>query len=299
MDIRQFRYFIAVAEELNFTRAAARLRIGQPPLSIQIKAMEDELGVTLFRRNRHRVELTPAGETLLMGARRVLSEVEGSILAAQRVARGETGTLRIGFSGDVPLLPAFRIAIREHRRTMPGVRLDLVSATASAQVDGILAGNLDLGFLRFNHFRRLPEEIATLTMFQDRLAVIVSADHPLAAKKAPLPIESVRDEPFVFYQPGVGTYTHVMTLCARSGFMPRVVQDARDSTSIISLVATGLGVSVLPTILQHKSAFDVHFRPLRGKDAGSSVLLAWRRSAPIPQVRSFVEFVKQQLDKTT
>jgi DNA-binding transcriptional LysR family regulator len=297
MDLRQFRYFVAVAEELNFTRAAARLHIGQPPLSIQIKAVEEELGIKLFERNRHRVELTRAGETLLEGAYKLLSLADSTILAAQRVAKGELGVIRIGFSTDVPLLPAFRLAVHEHRTGTPNVRLDLLSATASSQIEGLTVDKFDVGFIRPSIFRRLPREINTVPVLLDRLSLVVNADHRLARGVRPVSIEDLKDEPFVFFPPNVGTYDHVIALCSRAGFMPKIVQVSRDGASIISLVETGLGVTILPTLFASRSSPGAVFRPLVGDDAASNILMSWRTDEVAPHILGFVALVKAILEK--
>ena len=295
MELRQLRYFIAVAEELNFTRAAARVSIGQPPLSIQIKALEEELGITLFERNRHRVALTPAGEVLLEGAYKVFAQVDESVQSAQRVARGETGQVRIGFSSDVPLAPAFRIAIREHRMASPQVRLDLRSATAASQMEALLTDRLDVGFMRPSRFRRLPDQIATLTVLHDRLSVVVPAGHALAGSQQALPIGALQQEPFVFFPPGVGTYDQVVALCVQRGFMPNVVQVSGDGASIISLVETGLGVSILPAVFGERAPPGVVFRLLAEAEAASDILLAWRSTETAPSALGFVALVRRLL----
>lgn len=293
MELRQLRYFVAVAEELHFTRAAARLNIGQPPLSIQIKAIEEELGVRLFERSRHRVALTPAGDVLLQGAYKIFAQFDDVILAAQRVSRGEIGTVRIGFSSDAPLAPVFRLGVREHRLSLPQVRLDLSSLTAVSQIEGLLTDRLDVGFMRSSPFRRLPREIATVRVLKDKLAVVLPLGHALGGQKRPLPIKALRDEPFVFFPPGVGTYDHVVALCARSGFMPKTVQASGDSASIISLVETGLGVSIVPAVFRNSSGPGVSFRDLAEADAASDVLMAWRTDERTPQALGFINLVKQ------
>ena len=148
MELRHLRYFVAVAEELNFTRAAARLHIGQPPLSMQIRALEDEIGVRLFERTQRRVTLTVAGERLLLHARTILSAVDDAVTDAQRAGRGEVGELRIGFTSSLPFTDLLPDALQAYRRCYPAVRLQLREMFTPRQFEAIARGELDVGFVR-------------------------------------------------------------------------------------------------------------------------------------------------------
>jgi DNA-binding transcriptional LysR family regulator len=295
MDLRHFRYFVAVAEELSFTRAAERLHIGQPPLSMLIKAMELEIDAKLFTRNRRKVELTPAGEVFLEKARGVLKQADDAISSAQRVARGEGGSLRIAFSSTPPLLPAFRNAIRDYKTSYPLVRLDLTYATASQQIDGLLANRVDVGFFRPSPFFAIPSDLETFTLLRNHLAVVVPAGHALGTRRGPVPVRALQHESFVFFPPdaGAGVYDHVIALCSRAGFMPQVVQGSRDVASILGLVATGLGISILPSTLK-REIDGVLFRKLDDPAATSEVLLAFRRGELPVAVQRFLKVVRRR-----
>ena len=295
MDLRHFRYFIAVAEELSFTRAAVRLHIGQPPLSMLIKAMETEIGVKLFDRNRRRVELTPAGVIFLDKARNVLKGADDAVSSAQRVARGEGGTLRIAYSSTPPMLSAFRTAIRDYRTSYPLVRLDLTYATTAQQIDGLLADRFDVGFFRPSPFLKIRSELETIVLLKDHLAVVLPPEHPLAEHRGLLPVIALERENFVFFPPdaGAGVYDHVIALCSRAGFMPQVVQASRDVASILGLVATGLGISILPSAFRQEID-GVVFRKLRDEAADSRVVLAFRRGELPMAVQHFLKIARRQ-----
>lgn len=193
MDFRQLRYFVAVAEELNFSRAALRLNVSQPPVSVQVKALETDLGVMLFTRDRRSVELTEAGELFLDHARRVLQEVDSARLAARRAARGEVGLVRIGYTGSVPMLDMFSELIRTYRAERPDVRLELRHMSTSAQLRALLALELDVGFLRPSSGFSPAPPLSLQPIWQDQLMAFFPNDHPLANETGPLSLEILAD----------------------------------------------------------------------------------------------------------
>ncbi len=293
MDLRHFRYFVAVAEELSFTRAAERLHIGQPPLSMHIKAMEAEIGAQLFSRNRRKVELTPAGRIFLDKVRKVIAGAGDAIISAQRAAQGQEGTLRIAFSSTPPLLPAFHTAIRDYKAAYPFVTLDLSPATTAQQLDGLLTDRFDIGFFRPSPFLKIPSDIETVILFKDHLSVVMPATHGLAASQTPIAISALQTENFVFFPPdaGTGVHDHVLALCSHAGFLPKIVQAAKDVSSILGLVAAGLGISILPQTLR-QDVGGLVFRKIAGDAAASHVLLAVRRDELALAVRNFLSIAR-------
>ena len=179
MELRHLRYFVAVAEELNFTRAAARLHIGQPPLSMQIRDLEGEMGVRLFERTQRRVALTPAGQCLLEHAYRILGGVREAVEAAQRVARGELGELRVGFTSSLPFTDLLPDALHAYHRRFPAVRLQLNEMFTPEQFGALARGELDVGFVRLQG-ARAPDGIALREIARNPLRLVVNASHRLA-----------------------------------------------------------------------------------------------------------------------
>ena len=225
MDLRQFRYFVAVAEELHFSRAAERLHIGQPPLSLQIQAIERELGVTLFNRDRRNVELTQAGQLFLIEARAALVQAARAVETAKRAARGELGTLRFSFTTSAPLTRVFTRTVRAFRRALPDVHLELRIQISQQILDALLLGHIDVGLIRPAASHPIPAGIAAVPVVQDRLLLVLPADHALTRRKGPIPLSALEGERFVLRQRGTGAgyYEQVLQLCARAGFSPNVV----------------------------------------------------------------------------
>ena len=290
MELRHLRYFVAVAEELHFTRAALRLNIAQPPLSQQIRALEGELGVQLFLRTRRSVALTDAGHALLVRAREMLAATRSLPGELQRVARGEVGLLRIGFSSTLPLTKLLRDVVADHRRTHPDVALNLREMHSQQQFDGLLRGELDVGLVRYNE--SAPEGIRLVVLRRDPLRLVVPARHRFARRKS-VAIAECRDEPFIGFpgDAGTGTGPLLKRLCAQAGFEPRIAQEAREATTQIGLVAAGLGIAVLPAPLEAVRIEGVHYVSL--EDAGALLVMsvATRADEASERVLQFVRRV--------
>ncbi len=287
LDLRQLRYFAILAEELNFIRAAERIGIAQPPLSKQIAAMERQLGVVLFHRTKRKVALSEAGLALLPAARRILSDVARAEAAAQQAGRGEAGNLRIGYTGVTVFARVLSDLIRRYRARYPGVALSLVELHTVEQLVALVDGRIDLGFVR------LPlidpdERIAVRELFAEPLLAALPEDHP-AARLARVPLARLAGEPFIVFPRGVtpGFFDTVIAACREAGFSPRVVQEAAQFTSLVGLVAAGLGVSLVPRGLQRLQLDGVVYRPVTGTTALAPVGLAMRRSDPAPAVKAF------------
>jgi DNA-binding transcriptional LysR family regulator len=263
MDMRQLRYFRAVAEELNFTRAAQRLHITQPPLTRQIQALEQSLGVELFVRSSHGVELTEAGRTLLVDARNLASLVEQSTERAQMAGRGDAGRLDIGFFGTsaFDVLPRILAAYREAH---PGVKLVLHPGQTPAQVQALRQGRVAIVFER-----QLPQEpdIATELVAEERILVALPQGHRLA-RRASVTVDDLRDEPMVLpegWSPHVGSMA--VKVFRAHGLVPREGPRCVDMTSGTLLVACGAGVFLVPASMAVLSMPGVVYRPLKSRAA--------------------------------
>lgn len=290
MELRRIQYFIAVAEECHFGRAAARLRMAQPPLSQQIKQLEAEMGVTLFTRSTRKVELTAAGERFLDRARRIVISIDDAVEEAVRVADGMLGSLAIGFTGSATydLLPSLARVLRAE---LPGIELDLKGEMLTPdQVTALLDGTLDLGFLRPPV--RSPD-IDVRVLRREPLIAVLSEAHPLA-DRAKVKLADLRDEPFITYPSHHRSvvYEAVIDACQRSGFTPSQVHEVGETSTLVSFVAAGLGVALVPASVQHLKITGAQYLPLAGNTEEVELALATRldeRSPHVARVRARAE----------
>lgn len=291
MDLRQFRYFVAVAEELHFTRAAARLNIGQPPLSLQIQAIERELGVILLKRTRRSVELTPAGMLFLQEARLALLQAERAVQTVTRAAKGEMGTLRLSFITSVPLVKVFTSAVRAFRNASPDVHLELRSRSSVKIIDDVLLGTVDVGFTRPSISTVLPSTLTVIPVYEDNLMAVLPVDHPLANSDEPIPMVALKNDKFVLRPRGSGTgfYEQVFDLCAEAGFSPQIVQEAVEATTTLGLVAAGVGITVAPEALRSINVHDVVWRKLSDVNVKSRIYLIYNKANTNPIRERFVQ----------
>ena len=288
MELRHLRYFIAVAEELHFTRAAERLHIGQPPLSQAIQALEADIGAQLFARTKRSVRLTEAGKLFLFDARRILALSDQAGETARRAERGEAGELRVGFTFSTPLTPFFAAVINRYRSAYPHVRLTLLEMASLRQLDALSQRTLDLGFIRPPE-RGPAEELKLTPMRQDPLVAVLPTNGALARKKT-IAMRDLEGMPFVMYPPGAGTgiYPQIFKLCRDAGFVPAVALEAGEASTIIGLVAAGCGVSLLPAAFSRIRMDGVCYRPISDEAATTTLLLAQRRDEASPLVAAFV-----------
>src|ERR1700677_1380429 len=243
LEFRHLRYFVAVAEELHFGRAAERLHLSQPPLSQQIRRLEEILGYALFVRTSRSVRLTGAGEAFLERARRTIRSVQRDIDETRSVGLGEVGSLHIGFVGSAMLttLPA---ALRAYREANPRVHLHLYESFTARVAEGLENGTLDAGILRDGD----PTDMLTVTtLFSEPYVAVLPATHRCAGQKSVSP-GMLRDEPFVYYPrtAGARAFEKPLTLFEEHGFRPQIVQEASNWLTILRLVEAGFGVSVAP-----------------------------------------------------
>jgi DNA-binding transcriptional LysR family regulator len=293
VELRHLRYFVAVAEERHFGRAAARLHIAQPPLSQQIRRLEAELGEPLLYRTTRSVELSPAGEVLLDRGREILAEVDAAIEDARRAARGEYGRLAIGFTGSCTytMLPALAAALR---RELPGVVLELRGELLTpAQVGRLLDGTLDLGLLRPPVRER---DLCTEVLRSETLLAVLPENHPLAEADA-VPLEQLQHEPFVTYPSHFRSVVHdaVEDACAAHGFKPLAAHEVAETATLVSFVAAGLGVSLVPASVRNMTVAGAVYRPLEHDATRVELAVAWRRDDERPVLARALALIPRHL----
>ncbi|MUI12255.1 LysR family transcriptional regulator [Massilia dura] len=288
MELRHLRYFVAVAEELSFTRAAERLHIGQPPLSQQIQALELEVGARLFERSKRWVRLTEAGKLFLADARRVLALAEQAKETARRAQRGEAGELRVGFTFSTPFTALFASVVRRYRQRYPGVLLTFHEMATLPQLAKLEARELDLGFVRSVSVP-IPDTITMTTLRHDPLRLVLPSDSPLAAM-ATVTVKDLEGLPFVIFPKDAGTGIHpqLFRMCRAAGFTPQIAMEAGEASTIIGLVAAGCGISVLPSSFEGIHMEGVVYRPLADPQATTALMLARRSEGAGPLVEAFV-----------
>ncbi|HBO1437337.1 TPA: LysR family transcriptional regulator [Pseudomonas aeruginosa] len=294
MELRHLRYFIAVAEELHFGRAAERLGISQPPLSQQIQALEEEIGARLFERTNRRVELTDAGRLFLDESRQVLAQVDKAVLLARRAHLGELGELKIGFTSSAPFTSTIPSSIHAFRKAYPDVHLDLQEMSSRQVLKALLEESLQVGVIRP---LALPDAVHWVELFHEPLVAVLRADHPLAAgSEDGLAIAALAEEPFVFFPRsyGTGLYDQVIALTRQAGFSPRIAQEASEAMTIIGLVSAGLGVSILPASFRRTRVDGVVYRTLSDPEATTAVWLVRRQNEGSPLALSFIDLVTRE-----
>ena len=290
MELRHLRYFVAVAEERHFGRAADRLHVAQPALSRQIRQLETEIGVQLLTRTTRRVELTDAGEAYVDRARAILTAVDAAHDEARRIAAGEQGTVSIGFTGSATyeLLP--RVS-RVVGAALPDLHLRLHGELLTpAQVSGLNDGSLDLGLLRPPV--RDPQ-IRTEPLTSEPLIVALPDSHRLAGPGF-ISLGDLAEESFISYPSRQRSVVHEVALaaCAGAGFTPRIVQEATQTSALISLVSAGLGVALVPESVSHLSIAGIAYRPLRGTPPRVELVAAYRRGDASPQLARVLRIVR-------
>lgn len=295
MELRHLRYFITVAEELHFSRAAERLQIAQPPLSQQIRSLEEELGVQLFKRTKRRVQLTDAGQIFLEEVRRALTQVDQAVRAAQRASRGEIGRLAVGVNGSAThsFLPKI---FRVFRERFPCVELVLHELASHQQVQGISDNRIDVGFLWLPNVD--DSALSFMSIWREPLVVALPETHPLA-DLSEIPLPALIGEPFVLppRQLGPGFYSQIITLCQQAGFNPKVVQEAMLMQTIVSLVAGGVGVALVPASLQNLQKVGVVYKDLQGQSLELEMAAVWRQDNSSQVLQEFLKVVKEIADQ--
>lgn len=287
MELRHLTYFVAVAEEKHFGRAAQRLRMAQPPLSQQIKSLERSLEVKLLERTTRRVDLTPAGEVLLERARILLAEVETLSQDLRRIHAGAQGILRLGSTGSAAYDVLPRI-VREARKQLPGVELELTGENLTpAMAQALEEHRLDLALIR------LPvatTELELEVLQSDEITAALPADHELAGR-AVVDLADLRGQPMVGYPPSSAISGVVTGLCREAGFRPRVEQVVKETSTMVSIVAGGGGLALVPEPVAALGTAGVVFRPIVGRPQ-VDLAIAWRRDDDRPLLQALLDVVR-------
>lgn len=286
MEIRRLTHFVAVARELHFRRAAESLHIAQSALSHSVKTLERDLGVELLHRTTRRVELTSAGEVLLEEAESILWRIGEARRRVRLAGDGQIGHLTVGFAGSATyeLMPRVAMAFRS---THPEVGLDLHGEMVTrTQVEELIKGRIDVGLLRQpvgSH------ELELRPLRTDTLIAVLPTDHRLHTA-ASIHLEDLRDDAFVSYAAGAGASVHsvFISACVSAGFTPRIAQQAQETHTLVSLVAAGIGVALLPAPVRHLQIPGVEYRDLDGSPPSSDLVIAWRRGDRSAALHAFV-----------
>lgn len=286
MELRQLNYFIAVAEERHFGRAAKRLHMAQPPLSQQIRQLEEQLGVKLLDRTTRRVDLTAAGQELLDRGRKIVNEVETLKADVYQVGNGATGVLRVGFSGSATYGVMPKI-VRHVKQALPGLSMTLQGEMLTPAMEaGLRDHTLDAAMLRPPV---ASAEIEYRVVTREKLVVALPSHSPLATGR-PVAINELQEQPFITYPPESVTYRMVSELCRHGGFQPRIGQVAKETSTMLSFVAAGGGVAVVPQAVCSFQLEGVVYAPLEDSP-DSELAVAWRREDRSTLLHNFVNLV--------
>jgi len=285
MELRHLRYFTAVADQGSFSGAARRLHVAQSAISEQLANLEHEIGAALLVRSARRTELTPAGKAFLEEARQILAGADHAIDVAQRVHRGEAGTIRIGFFAGGTGMDFPRL-IQTFRKRHAKVRLSLVEMTPKQQWTALAEGKIDVGFTR----RLEPEfrsELQSITLHQDPIVAILPKNH--RAVPGPVDLRELADENFVLSSRDVSpaVFDKVIELCSEAGFSPRIASISTVWSSVALMVQAGEGIALLPSNEQQFRTRDLAFCPLKAKNAFVEFVMAWSQRRDNPLTRSF------------
>jgi DNA-binding transcriptional LysR family regulator len=276
MDFRHLRYFVCVAEEMHFGRAAERLGMSQPPLSQQIRLFEQRLGVQLFERTSRRIQLTPAGQVMLPLAQQAIVQVNLAMDSARRADRGEMGTLSVGFTTSAPFVPRIASELYRFRQAYPDIELQLTELSREAQIVRLNQRQLDIGIMRGFERPVLPGNLRSLMLTTEPILLAVREGHRLATKPGPVTIADIAGEPIVLYERAMGSgfNEHLLAICMRAGFEPNVVQEASGVATLLGLVAAGFGLTVLAQSLSALHPEHIIYRTIEQPDAISRLWLA-------------------------
>ncbi|MDN0073727.1 LysR substrate-binding domain-containing protein [Crenobacter sp. SG2303] len=291
MELRHLRYFLAVAEERHFTRAAERVGIQQPPLSLQIKQLEEELGTPLFVRHSRGVDLTEAGTTFVEEARQLLERVEQAKTHIQRLSRGEAGRIRIGFAGATYFEPAVPALIRDYRARYPDVQLQPQQSNTAELVQALIDGSVDAAFVH-TPIGSAPE-LACLPLVDEAMLLALPANHPLS-EEAAVPLSALADDTFILLPRDIspGLYDRLIVAFQQAGFMPKLGLEAPQIVSIVPMVAAGFGVSLVPRAVSQIDTPGVRYLSIAGVAPRAPIGLAYREDAGSAALRQFISLAE-------
>ncbi|MBW4610943.1 MAG: LysR family transcriptional regulator [Hassallia sp. WJT32-NPBG1] len=288
MELRHLRYFVTLAEELHFGRAAERLHIAQPPLSQQIRQLETELGFELFHRTKRKVQLTEAGQVFLDEVQQIFKQLEQAIQVGRQTSRGEMGQLVVGFVSSAPynILPKI---LRSFRSSVPEVRLELHELTTNEQFRWLRESRIDVGFVR----PPVEDTFNFETIFQESLMVALPDTH-LLAHQSDVCLRSLKNEPFILFPRllAPGLYDLIISLCQQAGFSPNVTQEAIQMQTIVSLVAGGLGIAIVPESLQNLQRTGVVYKIIQEPTPKTAIAIIWRQNDRSATVQKFLEIAR-------
>jgi DNA-binding transcriptional LysR family regulator len=292
MELRHLRYFVAVAEELHFTRAAERLGIKQPPLSLQIRHLEREIGAALFHRRTRGVELTETGELLLGDARRILEQVARTKAGAQSHARGEAGRIHLGFAGATYVHQLVLGIIRAYRERYPGVVLSPEQSNTAYLIAALQSGAIDVAFVRPPIID--GDGLAIAPLIDEPMVIVLPVSHPHAGDRS-MPLAALAPETMILFPRTLapGLHDSIVAGCHRAGFSPKLGQEASQTVSIIHMVAAGFGVSIVPQSIEQIRADGVAYLRIDGEAPRAPISLAYRRDDHSVVVRNFVAVARQ------
>jgi DNA-binding transcriptional LysR family regulator len=287
MDLRKLRYFVATAEELHFGRAARRLGLSQPPLSMQLRALEEDLGVRLFDRDNRNVALTRVGALLLVEARRILAQVDQARSLVRRAGRGEYGSLSVGFITPVEysFLPPL---LREFRRQHPHVALQLHELMTDQQLAELERGTLDVGFLTGPV---MGNRLAHREVMTEPLIAAIPQGHRLAASASRLSIKRLASEDVIIFPRNIAPalFDETLAFCQSAGFSLRITQQVSQSQTIISLVSAGMGVAIVPASMRHLRRKGVMYRPFAERGPTMRSFAVWPADQSYPVLDQFLK----------
>jgi DNA-binding transcriptional LysR family regulator len=291
MELRHLKYFLAVAEELNFTRAAKRLNIAQPPLTQQIKALEAEIGVMLFDRSAYRIELTEGGRVFMGEAARILRDVPAAVLAARHAATGKMGQVRVGFTESATFNPLVTAAFREFRSAYPDVVISLVEHQSRELAKALRDDRIDVAYVRPPLSN--AEGLVLHRLEDEDMVIAIPISHHMTKRKT-IELRELANETFILYPRSVrpGLADVVIAACEEAGFTPQVAQYAPQMSSTINLVAASLGVSIVPRSMEGMQARAVAYREIRGRPLQALLALAHRSKEKSIAARNFIEVAR-------
>jgi DNA-binding transcriptional LysR family regulator len=296
MELRHLRYFMMVATELHFGRAAEKLHIAQPPLSKQIQDLEAELGFELFTRTKRSVALTPAGQAFLVEVTQIFQQLDRAIDIGRKTSRGELGQISIGFVGSATynILP---VMLQQFRDRYPDVQIELHELTTDRQLIWLREGRIDIGLIRPPIVER---DLGSQIIFQESLVIALPINHHLAMVDS-IDLTGLATEPFILFprQLAPGLYDPIIAICQAAGFSPQVVQECIQMQTIVSLVSANMGVSILPASIQSAHRQGVIYKPIQisaqlvslGVEKLATIAIVWRLNDDSPTMNRLLEIV--------
>lgn len=291
MELRHLRYFRTVAEELHFGKAAARLNMAQPPLSLQIRQLEEEIGVPLFRRTKRNVELTEEGEVFLEKVYQIFNSLDEAIEKVRMVNRGEIGEILIGFiaSAAYDILPSI---IKYYKKQYPAMHVVLKQLTSEEQIKALQEGNLHIGIVSEPIE---SEEIAHEIIRCEPMVIAIQKEHPLASQSSAIDLIAFANDPFLLTgrKSNPRYYDGVINCCYQAGFSPKIVQETEEMSSVLSLVSAGIGVALVPASMQLLLANKIVYRDIRNINYRTTTALAWESGNKSPIIHAFIDLVKK------